>query len=285
MKIYSLVAKRLEDGGWTGVCRFDSMLRRVFPNLRSVTGLPLLEDGDVVIADNHLSLEVPRRTRTIVVHHGCARTHFDRDQAWQNDRNYKLVGLQRRMVHMPNRVWVAPSRWVADQFSLHNPNWMREIHVIPHWVEPIPRKAEKPARPIIIGDWRDANKGAGLWRKLGDRNPQWEFQPLNFRDDAGRREQYGRASLYLCLSASEGGSYSMCDAEAAGLPIVTTDVGNYLEFDDCEVFPWTKRNDVDYVATAIARKLSVGRQKPSFYDQFSFMDWRGAWDAAVRAAA
>ncbi len=285
MTIYSLVAKRFEDGGWTGVCRFDSMLRRIFPGLRSVTGLPLLEDGDVVIADNHLSLEVPRRIRTVVVHHGCAATHFMRDQAWQNAQTHKIVRLQKRMVHMPNRTWVAPSSWVADAFSRENPNWMREVHVIPHWVDPISRKADEPARPIIIGDWRDANKGAALWRKLADRNPHWEFQPLNFRDDAGRREQYGHASLYLCLSVSEGGSYSMCDAEAADLPIVTTDVGNYREFDDCEVFPWIKRADVDYVATVIARKLAVGRQKPSFYSRYSFTDWRGAWEAAARAAA
>ncbi len=285
MKIWSLVARRVEDGGWTGVCRFDAMLRMIFPGIRSVTDLPLLEDEDIVIADNHLSLKVPRRIRTVVVHHGCAQTHFERDPAWQNAHTRKIAGLQKRMIAMPSRTWVAPSSWVADEFSRHNPNWMRTVQVVPHWVDQIARKAGKPARPIIIGDWRDANKGAALWRKLGDRNQHWEFQPLNFRDDVGRREQYGRASLYLCLSVSEGGSYSMCDAEAADLPIVTTDVGNYREFDDCEVFSWAERDDVDYVATLIARKLSAGRQKPSFYSHYSFEKWRGAWDAAVRAAA
>jgi glycosyltransferase involved in cell wall biosynthesis len=284
MKIWSLVAKRIEDGGWTGVCRFDAMLRRVFPDLRSVTGLPLLDDDDIVITDNHLSLEVPRRIRTIVVHHGCAQTHFERDPAWRNDRTQKIVNLQKRMFQMPNRTWVAPSSWVANEFSKVTPNKFRDIHVVPHWVDPIVLASEKPARPIMIGDWRDPNKGATIWRKLADRNPQWTFRPLIFRDDAGRREQYGQASLYLSLSVSEGFNYAMADAEAAGLPIVTTDVGAYREFSDCEVFPWAKRDDVDYVATVIARKLAAGRQKPSFYRQYTFEEWRGAWDQAMRAA-
>jgi hypothetical protein len=112
--------------------------------------------------------------------------------------------------------------------------------------------------------------------------PQWEFKPLSFRDDLGRNEQYGRTDLYLCLSLSEGGSYAMCDAEAASLPIVTTDVGNYREFDDCEVIRWQDRDDAVKVSAAIERKLNKGRTKPSFYQDYTFPIWKQKWEALIQ---
>lgn len=280
MSIYSLVGKTVEQGGWTGVCRFDRALRSVFPELQSVTRLPQLQADDVVITDNHLSLDVPPESCTVVVHHGCAQTHYERDLAWRNDGTRRLVEAQRTMFELPNRIWVAPSAWVADEFRKVSPS-QRTIHVIPHWVEIIERSAA-PAKPRIIGDWRNLNKGVSIWRELAARCPQWDFQPLNFRDDDGRRQQYGEASLYLCLSASEGGSYAMCDAEAAGLPIVTTDVGNYREFFDCEVISWLNRYRIDAVAAAITRKLRAGRKSTSVYDNYTFDDWKQAWERVIQ---
>ena len=283
--IYSYVARRVEDvpsGSLaTGVPRFDQMLRRVFPEMVSVTRIPPdLHKTDTIVTDNHLSVSVPEENRTVVVMHGCAQTHYDRDPNWQNRYNLGLTRLQHAMCLLPNRVFVAPSAWVLDQFGLAC-SYRIPTHIIPHWADPI-SPTGKVGKPKIIGDWRDNNKGAGVWKFLADRCPQWEFQPLNFRDDAGRRKQYGEADLYLCLSLSEGGSYSMCDAEAAELPIVSTDVGNYLEFDDCEVIRWQDRDNLDLVAAAIDRKMHAGRRKPSFYQGYTFEVWKQKWEEVVR---
>jgi glycosyltransferase involved in cell wall biosynthesis len=289
VKIYSLVAKRVEDvppGAFpTGAVRFDSMLRRVFPDLVSITPAQLpkkFEPDAVVIADNHLSLLVPIDIRTLVVHHGCGATHYERDPYWRTNLTKSIVSKQMEMTYLPNRRWIAPSRWAVDEFSRSIPDWMREVRVIPHWVETINLRVSSPpeGKPRIIGDWRDFNKGSEVWRNLQHRFPQWEFQPLNFQDDEGRRKQYGEAALYLCLSLSEGGSYSMCDAEAAGIPIVTTDVGNYHEFRESDVIPWGRRDDAEFVGAAIARKLASGRGY-SYYETYLLQDWVDAWEEAV----
>jgi hypothetical protein len=280
--IYSLIGKTVEQGGFTGVCRFDHSLRRVFPEMRSITTVFTLNVDDVAIADNHLSKQVPHDVRTVVVHHGCAKTHFERDAAWRNPRTQHIVEEQREMFLLPNRTYVAPSWWVGQQFMFVCPRGSDySCRVIPHWVEVIEPMA-KPKRPVIIGDWRDYNKGAAMWRRLKMACPQWDFVPLSFRDDQEKCRQYGEASLYLCLSLSEGGSYSMCDAESASLPIVTTDVGNYMEFSDCAVIRWQDRDNVDLVAKVIETKLEAGRVRPSFYQDYTFETWREKWEAALQ---
>ena len=293
MRIWSYVGKTVEQGGWTGVCRFDSLLRLVFPEMQSVTRLPAaLGREDVVIVDNHLSLGVPPGIRTVVVHHGCAATHYDRDPGWRTPQTRQIVEDQRAMFASPGRVWVAPSAWVLGEFSKHGAHQVMKgnaisgaldmpIAVIPHWVEPIALQPEAE-RLTVIGDWRDSNKGAGVWRKIAELCPQWEFRPLDFRDDAGRRRQYGEASLFLSLSLSEGFNYAMADAEAAELPIVTTDTGAFMEFKDAEVIPWQLRDDPGVMAAAIERKLSAGRRLPSFYHNFTFSAWKAAWERAVQ---
>jgi len=287
MTIYSLVGKRIEDvppgGIATGVTRFDELLRRVFPEMRSVTSCPKeLKKRDIVIADNHLSIQIPEGNRTIVVHHGCAKTHYERDPEWRTISNGFLVNDQRRMFCDENRTFVAPSAWVADQFLVvpqvgirYNPK------IIPHWVDPIPELPES-GKPIIIGDWRNHNKGSDSWKQLAALCPQWDFRPLDFHDDAGRSRAFGEASLYLCLSLSEGAGYSVCDAEAANLPIVTTDVGNYREFTDCEVIRWQDRDNLQIVSDAIERKLNAGRVKPSFYRDYTFESWKSAWESVIQ---
>lgn len=262
-------------GGSTGVARFDSLLRRVFPDMQSVTAVPSPTPDDVVITDNHQSCELPPAARVLVVHHGCARTHYDRDPAWRNERTRHIVELQAKMFDYPNRTFVAPSDWVREQFG-------GNARMIPHWVEPIEWTPNRSETPMIIGDWRGWNKGAAVWPRLARICPEWYFEPLSFKEDGGRRRQYGEASLYLCLSLSEGGSYSMCDAEATGLPIVTTDVGNYREFSDAEVIPWQQRDNVELVIAAIERKLRTGRQKPSFYENYTFEHWAEAWRNVIR---
>lgn len=284
MTIWSLVGRRVEDGCRTGVARFDAALRSALPGIQSVTsGSAKFASDDIVIADNHMSLQVPPGIRTVVVHQGCAQTHYERDPVWRTSSSLEMVRLQRKMFDLKTRSYVAPSVWVMNQFDQHCAPVIYRPAIIPNWAAPIER-LPKSGKPRIIGDWRDNNKGSGIWKKLAAHCPQWDFGPLNFRDDAGRRKQYGEASLYLCLSLSEGGAYAVCDAEAAELPIVTTDVGNYREFADCHVIHWTDRENLDLVAAAIEHKLSEGRRIASYFRNYSFNCWRADWERVVRCA-
>lgn len=284
MTIYNYLTESAQRSG-TGVARFAQMLKRAIPEIKEVSrevdftqvahleSVDPLYPGDVVITDNHLSLEIPDGPRVIAVHHGSADAHYKRDATWRNKNTLKMVVDQEKMYARTTEM-VSPSMWVMGQFDDFDGT------LIPHWVDSIPQ-LPKRGKPIVIGDWRDNNKGAGAWKKLAEANPQWDFKPLNFRTEADKLKQYGEASLYLCLSLSEGGSYSMCDAEAARLPIVSTNVGNYLEFSDCAVIRWQDRDNLKLVSDAIERKLNAGR-KSCFYDSYSFEDWRAAWLNVIR---
>jgi hypothetical protein len=281
--IYSLVDRRVEDGAWTGISRWDFMLRRIFPGLASVTKCPagLRPGEDIVIAPNHLSLLVPVEVKTVVPLQGSAPTHFARDKAWRTPETAKMTRQQILMFSVNNRTFVAPSAFMVKRFRADcGLNGHFNPPVIVNWVDPIPR-LERAGKPKIIGDWRDHNKGASAVRKLAAACPQWDFEPLNYQDEAGRLRRYGEASLYLCLSLSEGSPYSVCDAEAAALPIVTTDVGNYLEFQDAEVLSYAYRDSVGLVASAIERKLRVGRRLPSYFESYTFDRWRSDWARAI----
>jgi hypothetical protein len=277
MTIYSYVSKTVEQGGWSGVCRFDSELRKAFPEIKSITPgrLPKFETGDIVIADNHLCLDIPEEIKVIVVHHGSAQCHYARDATWRSDATKAIVEKQSAMRHRPNTVFVAPSLWVAERFHATD-----DARIIPHWVPSIPL-SPRFGKPKIIGDWRDGNKGLNVWRKIAAMLPDFEFRPLKFCDQSGKRKQYGEASLYLSLSLSEGCCYGMADAEGAGLPIVSTDTGAYKEFSDCAVIEWAKRDAVIPIAATIRSKLAAGRQELPFYEAFTYDAWKAAWSEVI----
>jgi len=284
--LYSYVGKTVAQGGWSGVPRFDRALAIAFPEMISVTQLPEgLTQGDVVITDNHLSLFVPENIPTVVVHHGCAATHFERDPQWRTDHNLDLVHMQGQMFSLSNRTYVAPSQWVAGEFRRQYGLGDRyRPLIIPHYVAQIGHYGPaKDARPVVIGDWRDWNKGADLWRKIAAACPEMDFAPLNFQTEKDRIRTYSFASAYLCLSVSEGGSYSVCDAEATGLPLVTTDVGNCREFQEAVAIPWPKRGDTATVVEAIRKAIQAGR-RGSFYDAYSSRWWSALWHSAVEQA-
>lgn len=271
--LYSLVTKRAEDGAWSGVSRFDRMLRRVFPDIRSITPLtaPALTPEDVVVTDNHLSVLVPDTTPTIVVHHGCALTHFERIVNWRNAHTAALCRQQEFMFLKPNRLYVAPSQWVREEFVRHYGLPPDYAEVIPHWVDLIPAGAH-PQR-VVLGDWRDENKGAELWRVVAGALPDWTFRQLRCETDEQRIAAYESASHYLCLSASEGGAYAVADAEAAGLTLVSTDVGNAREYG-------ARRIPRD-VPAAVDALRTTRRHHASFFHAWTFETWSTRWRAIV----
>jgi hypothetical protein len=275
------------------VPRFDYELRAVFPGMVSLRSslhpawalrrLRAFRDPrTIVIAGSETSLMVPRRLRTIVMYHGVAQTHFDRDPTWRSLDARGKCWAQRRMFTRRNRWFVGYARWTSDEFSRHY--GVPSAKVIFPWVEPIPREPRDPARrPVVLGDWRTFNKGKDVIPKLERRLPQVEFRPLSCTYET-RKAVYAEADLYLCLSLSEGGSFALTDAEAARMPIVTTDVGNCHEYKEAHVIPWSAREDVELVATTIERALATPRG-PSFFESWTRERWIAAWHELVRDVA
>ena len=290
-RIISLVPQRFEDGGFSGVPRFDWELRRALPEMQSVNTklktrawlkwLAWREPDAIVITGNETSLMVPDTLRTIVLHHGSAQTHFDRDPNWRGAMETGFCRAQREMYRRPNRWFLSAARWTAEQFSQHH--GVPLAPVLPSWVESIPRLVTSHARPVVLGDFRTFNKGSEVVAKLSAARPELEFRDLRCTYEK-RKDVYGIADAYLCLSLSEGGSFSVSDAEATTLPLVMTDVGNYLEYSASHVISWQSRDEAAVVATALDVALSTPRG-PSFFEEWTFEKWRRAWRLQVEEVA
>jgi glycosyltransferase involved in cell wall biosynthesis len=290
--VISLVPERFEDGANSGVPRFDYELRRAIPGLVSINSrlpsrawlrwLAWKEPDAIVVTGNETSLLVPEPLRTIVVHHGCAQTHFDRDPSWRGRRERKLCAAQKAMYDRPRRTFVALARWTQEQFCHHY--GVPPARMLPNWVDTAAKAPTAiPARPVVLGDWRNFNKGQGCIEQLQRRLPKYEFRTLKCTYET-RVQAYHAADAYLCLSLSEGGSYAMSDAEAARLALVTTDVGNHYEYTGAHVLPWDERDDIDRVALALQAALEQPRTA-SFFDHFTFEDWQNAWQQLVTEVA
>ncbi len=290
-RIISFVPQRFEDGGFSGVPRFDWELRRALPELISVNTklktrawlrwLALTEPDAIVITGNETSLMVPDKLRTVVLHHGCAQTHFERDPAWRGAMETGFCQAQRNMYKRPNRWFLSAARWTAEQFSQHH--GVPLAPVLPSWVETLPRLKTNHARPVVLGDFRTFNKGSAVVEKLSVARPSLEFRDLRCTYEQ-RKDVYGIADAFLSLSLSEGGSFAVSDAEATGLPLVMTDVGNYLEYTGSHVIPWQQRDDVAAVSAALDSVLASARG-PSFFEEYTFETWRRAWRTQIEAVA
>ncbi len=286
--LISLVPERFEDGAWSGVPRFDWEIRKALPEIVSLRVsvlartllhyLALRRPDAVVITGSETSVLVPEELRTIVVHHGCAQTHFDRDPEWRDKGSQAICDAQRAMYARKNRWFVAPSRWTAEQFSHHYA--VPQAQVIPLWVPSFTRPARpSTGRKVVLGDFRNFNKGENVISKLTPLVPDIELRALACTYET-RHAAYATADAYMCLSLSEGASYAMCDAEAGSMPIVTTNVGNCEEFTEAVVIDWRERDDPRVVTAALQRALTEVRG-PSFYQGYRLEDYSRAWRALI----
>jgi hypothetical protein len=192
-----------------------------------------------------------------------------------------MCGAQRQMYGLPNRWFVALAEWTAQQFSSHY--GVPLAPVLPSWVEPIERKPPRDGRKVVLGDFRTLNKGSEAIAGLRELAPHIEFRPLKCTYQT-RKAAYADADAYLCLSLSEGGSFAVSDAEAARLPLITTDVGNYLEYASSRVFSWQKRDAAAFVVQEVEQALARARG-PSFFDGWTQEKWRDAWRDLVTEVA
>jgi glycosyltransferase involved in cell wall biosynthesis len=275
----------------TGVPRFSQHFQEAFPQVVNIKIADLATikwaPGDVVVTDNHMSVRVPQRVQTIVVHHGCAPYHYEVEPEWRSPGTEQMAIAQRFMLHLPNRIFVAPSSWVAEVFKRYAPHGYDPL-VLPHWVPLIKSDVTLEGRPFktVIGDWRNHNKGSDVWEKVNTRMGDQDnviLRQLDFSTEKEKREIYLKADAYLCLSLSEGAPYSVADAEAAGLPIATTEVGNVHEFMD--VWKIEDRENIDEVCDAVRGALEgASTRGPSFFEKHNFEAWQAAWKVVIDEA-
>lgn len=271
----------------TGVACFDHILTRVAPACRSIYNKAEMIDfcrrnpDTVVVTDNHLSLDVPATTRCIIVHHGIAKLHGERDPAWQRS-NVELIAGQQRMLESRrphNTVIVSCSEFCTREFDrLYSTLYRSFRHfAVPHMSMlelyvpgPLPTPANR-ALPVVCGDWRLPHKGANVIHAVQDLlKNEFKFcqmhvvapNPFDPRVFAANKIAFYRScDLMLCLSSHEGNSYFVLDGLFCGLPLVTTDVGLASEIDGAVVLPWRQAmQSPDMVADAVRQAWRTSRQ-------------------------
>lgn len=288
----------------TGVACFDHILRSIFPDVVRFKPGRKLRGGDraAVIADNHFVLDVPRGTPAIIVHHGIAQLHGERDLPWKK-KNQRLITAQAQMLlqrNPKNTAIVSCSKFCTDSFSQRNRAYAKfPHHSIPHTsaLPQVPTKRRsigEATRPVIVGDWRFPHKGKDLMGKLTKLLPDFEFRqmaigppkPFDAAKFAKRKVQFYReADMALVLSSHEGNSYFLLDALQMDLVCVSTDVGLAPELPNHLIanIDWRRSmvdRDVRYVAESI-RAAWENRQSPGVVNAY-VLDKFGRQKYAVR---
>lgn len=281
MRIWHLVDGPFKRGLFTGVPRFDHELRVVFTGMETVNYLPseFNPKFDVVIAEDHKSIEVPEETKTIVVNHTCARVKYDLDKSWRKDRTKEILNDQERMFYLRNRTYVASSGWLLEQFSRHHGLPVNYGMILPNWVHKInrpPIRRRNTHRYVIIGDWRTPGSGSLIIEKMRRKYPEFDFKQLKCTHIARQRE-FSEADAYICLSKSEGSSYTLADAEAADLPIVSTPTGNIYEFQYDKILDINKLDNLEHISSQIHNAIIDGKNGQSYYSSYRFNEWANAW--------
>jgi len=271
------------DGNLGGVPRFDNELRKVFPDMITISKkrrIPYVPtQNDIVITGNDLCLEIPNDIKCIVVHHGIAETHKLREPTWAGD---KYVIGQRQMKDRPNTYFVSPSKFCTDQFREHHR--IEPIKTIIHSSSLGPIEHEK-AGINILGDWRNFNKGKEVIETLKTFG-QYNFIQLECGAD-DKEEAYSKASIYLTLSLSEGCSYSQLDAIACDIPVLSTDVS--LFGGDCdercgEVISYKDRNNVNIILDTLEDMIdNYDKYRPREWllETMTFDKWTQEWKDVV----
>lgn len=261
-----------------GVARYDYQLSTVFPNRKWFQG-PQQKDqmlaflrktsNPIIITDNHLACDIPNEYPTILVHHGCARTHADRDPKWDpRTRDFIVAGQDAMLSYRDpaTTLILSISQFCSDEFRKYYAQTYQRFQRIDllsttEFPDQIYKKTFNP-RPVIIGNWPDYNKGQHLISPLAQRlGGEFIFRGIGVpgMHDTGKHNQhkahaYASADIFLSLSLSEGFGYTIADAMASGLLVIGTDTGLLYKdapADTAKIFPWEQRDDLDYLAMLV----------------------------------
>ena len=267
-------------GDFGGVARYDYHLSLLYPHRifikgpeRKVQLLQLLQqvDNPLVITDNHLASDIPNTYSVVLVHHGCALTHAEREPTWHPYwKNLCCNGQKQMLVQREpsNTKIISISTFCSDEFQRFFPDRypLYDKTLIFHTSELNPKKYKKTfnAKPIIFGNFNSNLKGASIIQKL-NKQTFFKIDKLNVSYDRikdGSYEHYNERKqqfyldrdIFLQLSLCEGNSYATLDAFLCGNVVVATNVGfTYKDVPkNCYVeLDYTKINDLDYLMKKI----------------------------------
>lgn len=294
-----------------GVARFDYCLSLAFPDRVFFKGPEEIDNlldyykknKGIIITDNHLSAQIPKEIPVIVVHHGVARTHMERELDWDEKWKNMCVRGQDLMFHLrkpENTLFVSPTIFCKNEFKRIYGIQYEEFKKIdiPHASEldESKFKTDFNKKPVVIGNWSQNHKGKLLIKEIEKKLPEFEFIPLkvDFNNktieefNQIKQRKYIEADIYLCLSIVEGSSYSVLDAMLNNLLIVSTDVGimeNEVDKDSFVNLSWKNLE-----ADKICKKLRyIWRHKEDYFNKSrieyfkltNFQRWKEEWQNLV----
>jgi hypothetical protein len=311
MNIISFCNNKYPDN-YGGVARFDYCLSLVFPDRIFFKGPEqinqLIEfyknnNNCLIITDNHLSSYIPKEIPLIVVHHGVARVHLEREPNWDEKWKNLCVYGQDLMFHLrkpENTIFVSPTKFCRNEFArIYGKKYnMYKNIFIPHVSEldETKYKTSFNKKPVIIGNWIQNSKGRDLIDDLIKELPEFEFRPLQIDFTNKSIEEYNNmkqqmyidADIYLCLSIVEGSSYSVLDAMLNNLLIVSTDVGimeNEVSKDSFIELSWKDRGieniskNIRYIWENKERYFNKSREE--YFRLINWEKWESEWKKLV----
>ena len=275
-KIVHFCANSYFHGSYGGVPRFDYQIWLAFPGRiffseKHVKDLLVYLHNNrdaIVITDNHLSCHIPNHIKTFIVHHGCAKTTYDRNPTNGLHFFQYYTEPQKRMLQIrkPRTTKIISiSKACTDDFKKYYGDLYTQFDRIdllhPSELDENIFKQEFNSKPIVLGNFLGIKKGATLIPKLKEQIKDFHFEQLNVKltdctpkgiKEFNKRKQdiYVKSDIFLQISNSEGNSYATLDALLCGLPIVSSNVGLFYKDvpEDCFVkLEWQRNHEVDYV--------------------------------------
>ena len=279
-------------GDFGGVARYDSHIKLAFPNRIFFKGpeqkTQMLEylysvKNPIVITDNHLVCDIPNKYKTYLVHHGVAQTHAEREPDWNSYWKNLCCSGQEKMLYYrkpETTIIISISQFCTDEFTKYYKDTYTKFKNIKllHTTEfdETRYKTNCNKKPIILGNWKDANKGLFIIQQLKNSINNYDFQqlntyPLNINEIEfwNKRKQtlYLESDIFLQLSLCEGNSYATLDALICGIAVVSSNVGLFYKDvpEDCFVkIEWERNNDLNYIKDkieyALKHKEEIGKK-------------------------
>ena len=305
--IHYCCAHYLQSNG--GVPRYDYHIYRAFPNRIFFQGpnqknqlLAFLKQNEnnkhnlIVITDNHLSCDIPNEFRVILVHHGVAKTHAEREPDWSPYwKNLCCSGQEKMLYYRTPETTkiVSISQFCTDEFTKYYADIYKKFEnmKILHTSELDENRYKNTwnNNPVILGNWSDINKGSKIVDILKNKLPNYQFRKLsvnmdkNGYHDFNRRKQdiYLQSDIFLQISLCEGNSFATLDALICGIPIVASNVGLFYKDvpEDCFVKLECERNgDVQYVKEKLEyawkhREELSKKSRQWYLENCGFNDW------------
>lgn len=300
-------------GNYGGVARYDYHISLAFPNYKHFTGpkqknemLEYLKKvkNPLVITDNHLACDIPNEYNILLVHHGVAQTHAEREPGWCKYWKELCCNGQSKMLFYRNpkstRI-VSISQFCTDEFiKYYGDTYLRfERKPILHTSELDETKYKIiwNKTPIVLGNWQGINKGEPIVNNISKNSKFFKFNKLNCKCDNGNITEYNKrkqqiylnSDIFLQISTSEGNSYASLDALICGIPVVASDVGLFYKDmpEDCFVkIDWKRNGDEKYIEEKLKyaweNRVELGRKGREWYmKNCRIVDWKKKMQALV----